>query len=189
MRFERRILAKPYRTTAMLKHLKGFGPDGRDITGNQVLHWIEVGILKASIKEAAGHASSREYALSDLLRAGIIGKLLGMGKSVKEVGARLDEFTKVKCLSNQQACSLWDVLGKKSEREWYRYYFEFGYRHGSAASRIEAGIELDWGFCSGVHEIIGLLTRGDRPIHLSALKMVDLLEVLETLESRTGDSL
>lgn len=182
---------KSYRTRAVLDALAGFGTTDGNVSMNQLLHWVEKGILKPSIKEAEGHPSYREYALRDILRAGIIARFLRLGMSLKAVEKRLADLTSVKCLSSDNPCSLWEVYGKKADRERYRYYYEFGFHErGSHSSKgIEKGIVWDWGFCGGLHEIIGLLTRTDSPLHLSGLKMVDLLEVLETLEKRNGDYL
>jgi DNA-binding transcriptional MerR regulator len=173
---------RSYRTKEALQHLKGFGPGGSDITMNQLLHWVERKIFAPSVKEAEGHPSYREYALIDLVKAGMIARFLSMGITLKEVAELIIKLESVSSLSNENLCSLWEMLRLKSEREKFRYFFEIKYHHDKSSI-----VESRSGFCGGLHEILGLITRRDRPLHLSHVRMVDMLEVLEALEKRTGD--
>ncbi|MGA2223130.1 MAG: hypothetical protein ABSH41_01645 [Syntrophobacteraceae bacterium] len=152
---------------------------------NQLLHWVERKTLRPSVAEAAGHPSYREYALIDLLKAGMIARFLAL-MSLKEIEALLPEFVNVTCLSNPKPMSLWDAL-RGPDRERYRYFFQIEY-HRVIPNKlgVEAGVEQRWGFCAGLHEILGLAV-SNPPIHISRSTTVDVLEVLETLERRTGD--
>jgi DNA-binding transcriptional MerR regulator len=175
---------KSYRTKEVLQHLRGLGPGGGDISMNQLLHWVERGVLAPSVKEAEGHPSYREYALIDLVKAGMIARFLSIGMSLKEVAGFVNKLESVVSLSNEKLCSLWEMLRLKAEREKFRYFFQIEYNPDNSSI-----VESKSGFCGGLHEILGLTARRDRPLHLISVRMVDILEILETLEKRTGDKI
>jgi DNA-binding transcriptional MerR regulator len=174
---------KSYRSKAVLKLVEGLGPGGSGITLNQQLHWVERKIIGPSVKDADGHASYREYSLEDILRMVMVSRFLSIGMTLKEVGVLMNKgLSSVTTISDENPCSLWDVLANKAIREKYRYFFQVEYLDNNS-------IKTRSGFCGGLHEIFGLMTRRGCPVYLTQVKMVDIVGILEMLEAKTGDTL
>lgn len=157
------------------------------ISQNQLVHWAEKGIVKPSAQDADGHGSYRLYTFRDLVKMAVVKGFLELGMSLRTLRAILDVMIDAKYGDAVRGgdqklyANLWDGLSKN--RKAFRYLMGFKEIH----SRRDGSLAVtDAGGMYSFVESISLPKSVREPV--THALFVNILDIVESLESVTGDS-
>ena len=157
------------------------------ISQNQLVHWAEKGIVPPSAQDADGHGSYRLYTFKDLVKMAVVKELLGLGMSLRTIRVILDSMIdakygdRVRGGDEKLYANLWDGLSKN--REAFRYLMRFGRIY---SRRDDSLAETDAGEVYSFVESISLPKSVREPV--THALFVNILDIVESIESVTGDS-
>lgn len=157
------------------------------ISQNQLVHWAEKGIVAPSAQDADGHGSYRLYTFRDLVKMAVVKGFLGLGMSLRTIRAILDIMVDAKYGDTVRGgdekfyANLWDGLDQN--REAFRYFIGFKKIH---SRREDSLAETDDGGTYSFVESISLPKSVREPV--THALFVNILDIVESLESVTGDS-
>ncbi len=178
---------RTYKTKEALHIVGGISQIEEWISQNQLVHWAEKGIVPPSAQDADGHGSYRLYTFRDLVKMAVVKEFLELGMSLRTTRAILDVMIDAKYGDAVRGgdeefyANLWDGLGEN--REVFRYLMGFKKIH---SRRDDSLAETDAGGMYSFVESISLPKSVTEPV--THALFVNILDMVESLESVTGDS-
>jgi DNA-binding transcriptional MerR regulator len=157
------------------------------ISQNQLVHWAEKGIVPPSAQDADGHGSYRLYTFRDLVKMAVVKELLELGMNLRTIRTILDIMIDAKYGDGIRGgdeklyANLWRGLSKN--REAFRYlmrFMEIYSRRDNSLSETDAGGRYSY------VESISLPKSVTEPV--THALFINILDIVESLESVTGDS-
>jgi DNA-binding transcriptional MerR regulator len=171
---------RTYKTKEALRLVGG-------ISQNQLVHWAEKGVVRPTAQDADGHGSYRLYTFRDLVKVAVVKEFLEFGISLSTIRTLLAVMVDgqygdgVRGGDGKLYANLWD--GLRMKRKAFRYFMGFKKVY---SRRDDSLAETDAGGMYSFVESICLPKSVTEPV--THALFVSILDIVESLESVTGDS-